>query len=119
MKNVFAMTLLLSACASPRPEPTAPVSAPSGRMREAPPLHPVDAKVSACSPQAGVVVLNQGRDQGVMVGMKFTIYRGSDFVATAVVQEVTREWASAVIDLKYLEPRVGDDASNHLLTRIR
>ncbi len=113
MRTSLAL-LLLAACASPHPaEPARAYSTPrrsadvSGR--------PVDGKVMSASPQAGIVILNQGRDQGVLVGMKFTLYRGRDFVATAIVREVTREWASATIDLKHIDPRVGDDASNHVL----
>ena len=65
--------------------------------------------------EAGVVILNQGRDHGVRLGDKFTLYRGSSFVATARVREAAREWAAATIELKHLEPRVGDEASNHML----
>jgi hypothetical protein len=79
------------------------------------PLRPVDGKVMTYSAQAGVAIVNQGKDHGVMLGMKFTIYRGNQFVATAVVKEAAREWSAIQIDLKHNEPMVGDDASNHIL----
>ena len=75
---------------------------------------PVDAKVMSASTQAGIVIINQGKDAGVLIGTKFTIYRGNQFVATAIVRETTRDWSSLTLDLKYLEPQTGDDASNRL-----
>lgn len=80
-----------------------------------PPQKAVDAKVMSYSPQAGVAIVNQGKDHGVMLGMKFTIYRGDKFVASAVVKEAQREWSALEIQLKHMEPQVGDDASNHML----
>lgn len=80
-----------------------------------PPQKAVDAKVMSYSSSAGVAIINQGKDHGVLLGMKFTIYRGERFVASAVVREVHRDWAAIEIRLKHLEPQVGDDASNHLI----
>jgi len=79
------------------------------------PLKPVDGKVMTYSPQAGVAIINQGKDHGVMLGMKFTIYRADKFIATANVKEAAREWSAIQIDLKHNEPQVGDDVSNHIL----
>jgi hypothetical protein len=79
------------------------------------PQKAVDGKVMSYSAQAGVAIINQGKDSGVLVGMKFTIYRGDKFVATGIVKETARDWAAITIELKYIEPQVGDDVSNHIL----
>lgn len=80
-----------------------------------PPQKPVDGKVMSYSPSARVAIINRGRDDGVILGMKFTVYRGDRFVGSATVKEAQREWSAIEIHLKHLEPQVGDDVSNHIL----
>jgi hypothetical protein len=75
----------------------------------------VDARVMTVSKQANIGIINQGRDQGVRIGMKFTIHRGDRFVASAIVREIYREFAAVEFVLLHGEPRVGDRASNRLL----
>jgi hypothetical protein len=79
------------------------------------PQKAIDGKVMSYSAQAGVAIINQGKDSGSLVGMKFTIYRGDKFVATGIVKETARDWSAITIELKYVEPQVGDDVSNHIL----
>lgn len=83
-------------------------------VRQGPPVKRVDGKVMQYSAQAGIAIINQGVDHGVLVGMKFTIYRGGTFVATMNIKETNRDFAIGVIQLKYVEPQTGDEASNHI-----
>jgi hypothetical protein len=79
------------------------------------PIKAISGKIMSYSAQAGVAIINQGKDAGALVGMKFTIYRGDKFLATGHVKETARDWSAITIELKYLEPQVGDDVSNHIL----
>jgi hypothetical protein len=121
MKRLIPTLIMLAACAGAQPQqrpaeshalvpPQPPHRGPASDYRGP----SVDAKVMSVSTQAGIVIINQGNDSGVRIGTKFTIYRGNQFVATAIVRETTREWSSLTIDLKYLDPQTGDDASNRL-----
>jgi hypothetical protein len=74
----------------------------------------IEGKVMSASPQAGVVLINQGKDARVLVGMEFTIFRGNQFVAKGVVRSADRDWAALSIEIKHLEPQVGDDVSNRI-----
>jgi len=56
------------------------------------PAPPIDGVVAAVDEATQLVVLNVGVDQGVRVGYRFTIYRGNQFVAVAVIEKV---WAGA------------------------
>lgn len=82
------------------------------------PERSIAGKVAAYAPDTGVAILNVGRDQGVMVGMTFTIHRSGNFVARAKVREVQRDWAAATIEFRHMEPMLGDDASNTILTPV-
>jgi hypothetical protein len=61
-----------------------------------------------------MVVLSLGKDDGVLVGDEFTVYRGGDFVAKIVIDRADRKWAAGKIVLKKGDPQVGDDVSNHI-----
>jgi hypothetical protein len=115
MRSLAAILGLAAGCAAPpaiEPRPEPPPAPPPARSEV--PLRAIDGKVTGYAPRAAILAINQGRDHGVRVGMKFTIYRGREFVATAVVREVDRDWSAASLELKHLEPRTGDDASNHI-----
>lgn len=79
------------------------------------PTKAIEGKVMSVSLEAGVVIINVGKDHGVLVGMKFTLYRNDQFVATAIVKEAARDWSALSIELKNLNPQVGDSVSNHML----
>lgn len=79
------------------------------------PTKAIEGKVMSVSIEAGVVIINVGKDHDVLVGMKFTVYRNDQFVATAIVKETARDWSALSIELKNINPQVGDSVSNHLL----
>lgn len=101
--------------------PGAPVRAPE---------RPLDGKVTAVSPEIGLVVISIGREGGVLAGDGFTIYRSIDgkgpvlftdgftisrsgeFVAKIVIDRVDAKWSAGRVTLKKSDPRVGDDVSN-------
>ncbi len=61
-----------------------------------------------------MVVISIGKDDGVLEGNEFTIYRGGSFIAKITINKVDRKWAAGRVTLKKEAPRVGDDASNHI-----
>ncbi len=75
-------------------------------------LPPVDAKVVWID---GRLHIDAGKSHGVIDGMKFTVYRENKFVCTAVVTDARNGASRLRIDLKHIEPKVGDSASNHIL----
>ena len=78
------------------------------------PKKALEAKVTAVANDIGLVVFSIGKDDGVLEGDEFTIYRGGDFVAKTVVDRADRKWSAGKIVLKKTDPRVADDVSNHL-----
>jgi predicted RNase H-like nuclease (RuvC/YqgF family) len=78
------------------------------------PKKPLEAKVTEVANEIGLVVISIGKDDGVLEGDEFTIYRGGDFVAKIVISRSDRKWSSGNVVLKKADPRVADDASNHI-----
>lgn len=79
------------------------------------PRKPLDGKVTAVSDEIGLVIISIGKDDGVLEGDEFTLYRGSLFVAKIVVDRVDRKWAAGRTVLKKDRPQVSDDVSNHIM----
>jgi hypothetical protein len=75
----------------------------------------LDGKVTAVADGIGLVVISLGRDDGVAEGDEFTVYREGDFVARILVDRTDRKWSAGKVILKKSDPKVGDDASNHIL----
>ena len=78
------------------------------------PRKPLEGKVTAVANEIGLVVISIGKDAGVLEGDEFTIFRGGDFVAKVVIDRADRSWAAGKVVLKKTDPRVADDASNHI-----
>ena len=78
------------------------------------PKKALEAKVTAVANEIGLVVISIGKDDGVLEGDEFTVYRGGDFVAKIVVDRSDRKWSAGKVVLKKTEPRVADDVSNHI-----
>ncbi|HEX7896186.1 MAG TPA: hypothetical protein VF950_00295 [Planctomycetota bacterium] len=78
------------------------------------PRKPLEGKVTAVANEIGLVVISIGKDAGVLEGDEFTIFRGGDFVAKIVIDRADRSWAAGKVVLKKTDPRVADDASNHI-----
>ena len=78
------------------------------------PKRPMEGKVTAVAPEIGLVVFSIGKDDGVLEGDEFTVYRGGNFVAKIVVDRADRKWAAGKVVLKKTNPRVADDVSNHI-----
>ena len=75
-------------------------------------------KVTAVAGDIGLVVISIGRDDGVLSGDEFTVYRGGvqggQFVAKIVIDRVDRKWSAGRVVLKKSDPGPGDDVSNHI-----
>ncbi len=74
----------------------------------------LEGKVTAVSPEIGLVVISIGRDDGVLEGNEFTIFRQQQFIAKITVERVDRKWSAGRVTLKKDDPRVSDDASNSI-----
>lgn len=76
----------------------------------------IEARVSGVNNDQNIVLLSVGSDDKVKVGYTFTIYRGSEYVATVVVDDVQRDVCSGY-SKKELEKgmiQVGDKATTQL-----
>jgi HEAT repeat protein len=78
------------------------------------PKKALEAKVTAVAGELGLVVFSIGKDDGVLEGDEFTVYRGGEYVSKIVVDRADRKWAAGKIVLKRRDPRVADDVSNHI-----
>lgn len=78
------------------------------------PVPKLQGKVRGVAAEVGLVIISRGSDDGVKKGMKFTVYRASQFVCTLVIDGVDKDWAKGRIDLKQMDPRVGDDVTNEI-----
>jgi hypothetical protein len=78
------------------------------------PKKALEAKVTAVANEIGLVVISIGKDDGVLEGDEFTVYRGGDFVAKIQIDRSDRKWSAGKVVLKKSDPRVADDVSNHI-----
>ena len=78
------------------------------------PKKALEGKVTAVANEIGLVVISIGKDDGVLEGDEFTVYRGGDFVAKVVIDRADRKWSAGKVVLKKTDPRVADDVSNHI-----
>jgi septal ring factor EnvC (AmiA/AmiB activator) len=77
-----------------------------------PPAGPVLARVMSYSEQAGIAIINKGKNQGVQVGMGFLFKRGDEGLGDGVVKEVAADWCAVQLGDKAKPLRVGDDAAS-------
>ncbi len=76
----------------------------------------LEGKVTAVSDQFKLVIVNIGKDQGVLEGDEFTVYRGAQFIAKIQIERVDRAWAAGrVVVQKGDAPKVADSVSNDIL----
>jgi hypothetical protein len=78
------------------------------------PKKALESKVTAVAND--LVFISMGKDDGILEGDEFTVYRGGVFVAKVMIDRSDRKWSAGKIVLKKAEPRVGDDVSNHILS---
>jgi len=80
----------------------------------APPLKALEGRVTACDDSIGMVVISIGKDDGVLEGNEFTVYRAGQFIAKVTINKVDRKWAAGRVTLKKDAPRVSDEVSNSI-----
>lgn len=90
------------------------ISQAGGAVSGLPAKKSLEAKVTAVANEIGLVVISIGKDDGVLEGDEFTVYRGGDFVAKVVIDRADRKWSAGKVVLKKTDPRVADDVSNHI-----
>lgn len=72
------------------------------------------AKIVSIDAESGVLVVNAGEDQSVRCGMTFTIMRGKQKVAEAIVTDVRKDFSGLLptqLDESHVAIRSGDIAS--------
>ena len=74
------------------------------------PAKPTSAKVTAVASEIGLVVISQGKDDGVTEGASYWIHRDGQFVAQIVIDRCDRKWSAGKVVYKTLDPRVADSA---------
>ena len=81
-----------------------------------PPVVVIGPKIegSVTSVKGDLAVLNVGEASGVQRGVKFTIYRGSDYVATLKVSDVYRSQCAGIIESAKRDVLKGDKATTKL-----
>jgi len=72
-----------------------------------------NAKVVSIDSETGLLVLNVGSSQQAKVGMRFTLMRGSEEIAKAIIAEVRTNVSGLLVEslTKKLELQLGDRAS--------
>lgn len=119
MRTLPAWALLLVAgcapcteCAKRDAEPRA-VAGPTYRVDLAPRKR-LEGRITAVSQQYRLVIVNIGKDQGVLAGDEFTIYRDRSFVAKITIERVDRRWGSGRILFGTSDPRIADFVTNDI-----
>jgi hypothetical protein len=81
--------------------------------------NPLDGKIVVYSAQSETAIIDRGKDHGVLVGMKYTVYRGDRFIASGIVKETAKDWSALTIEMKSDQPQAGDDVSSQILSPVR
>jgi len=81
-----------------------------GDIARAKGMKAIAAVVAGSNPDLNIVLLTVGRDDGVELGYKFTIYRNNEYVATVVVDKVEKDHCSGYSqkEVERLPITVGD-----------
>jgi hypothetical protein len=75
----------------------------------------LDGRVLCYAAQSETAILDIGTDQGVVAGMKFTVYRDDQYVGGGVIKEAARDWSAMLIEWKTTDPQAGDRVSSQVL----
>jgi hypothetical protein len=76
----------------------------------------INGAVLGVGSKSGLVMLNVGEEDGVKVGLEFTVYRGNTTVGKVVVMKVNANRSTARIlpDLTKEKVQPGDKVSTHV-----
>jgi DNA repair exonuclease SbcCD ATPase subunit len=88
----------------------------SGPLAGGKAMKPVQGVVQACDNKADIYVLSVGSKDNVEAGYEFTIYRGSEYVTTIVIDKVFPNYSSGMTKpgMKKRDVMAGDSASTHV-----
>ena len=72
---------------------------------------------AAAEPPSGIVIINVGKNEGVIKGMKFSVIRGSEYIAKIRVTKVDPTTSFCVVENEYLQTRIrkGDTVRRALI----
>lgn len=87
-----------------------------GHLAETQGVPLVRANVMAVNNDLNIVLLSVGRDDKVMPGFEFTIYRGNEYVGTVLIDKVEKDHCSGASkkEVERLSIAVGDKATTRL-----
>jgi chromosome segregation ATPase len=79
-------------------------------------MKPVSGVVQACNNAVDIYIISVGSHDGVEVGYEFTVYRGSEYVSTIVIDKVFPNYASGTTKAgtKKREVMAGDECTTRL-----
>jgi len=79
-------------------------------------MKPVSGVVQACNNSVDIYIISVGSHDGVEVGYEFTVYRGSEYVSTIVIDKVFPNYASGTTKAgtKKREVMAGDECTTRL-----
>ena len=72
---------------------------------------------AAAEPPSGIVIINVGKNEGVIKGMRFSVIRGTEFIAKVRVTRVDPTTSFCVVETEYLQTRIrkGDSVRRSLI----
>jgi peptidoglycan hydrolase CwlO-like protein len=87
-----------------------------GQLTGAMSMKPVNGVVQAVSNKDDIYVLSVGRKDGVEEGYEFTVYRGSEYISTVVIDKVFEQYSSGRTKpgTKRKDVVAGDEATTQL-----
>jgi peptidoglycan hydrolase CwlO-like protein len=79
-------------------------------------MKPVNGVVQACNNKVDIYIISVGSHDGVEVGYEFTVYRGSEYVSTIVIDKVFPNYASGTTKTgtKKRDVMAGDECTTRL-----
>jgi hypothetical protein len=79
-------------------------------------MKPVSGVVQACNNNVDIYIISVGSHDGVEVGYEFTVYRGSEYVSTIVIDKVFANYASGTTKsgTKKRDVMAGDECTTRL-----
>lgn len=78
------------------------------------PTTPIRGRVTAVDPKIGLVVINVGSQDKVEERFPFIVYRGAEFVAKIVVDQVFPEMSVARVEIAKASIQIGDNVTTRL-----
>ena len=67
-----------------------------------------EIRITAIAREIGLVVISAGKDDGVLEGARFWIYRNVEAIGQIVIDRTDRKWSAGKIVTQATDPKIGD-----------